>query len=547
MVEVVVVSSDDGMEAEEGRKTIDGGGQSSGVVLWEKYMPKIVLRVLLVEADDSTRHVISDLLRKCNYRVSAVPDGLTAWETLKGRPQSIDLVLTELDLPLISGFALLTLVMEHETCKNIPVIMMSSQDSFGMVLKCLLKGAADYLIKPVRKNELRNLWQHVWRRHALSAPPVHHGLPASEPKLEATAENSTESRDYLTSTTCKNTNRKGFDVQSSCSSHGISRAKQADGGIPTMLRENAKSVKELATPLNQIEEKLAKAGTGGGNMLLGGRDGTADLGRHVVNSVWREKMSESSGMTMDLIGAFDEQPNCLNGVDCYTENVCPELELSLKRFSPRTSKDQYESERQMLCQSNNSAFSRYDNGKPVVVAAATSSSSEPKTSTESHEQFKMVSSDIQSVTTSSNNQENMGSCISGQYGQSDFSYLNQVLQANPQKDSPFSRETLVGSEETMKAGQELELGCQSCSTEKSKEEQSAAEDDGLRGTMEQQRWRQREAALSKFRMKRKDRCFEKRVRYQSRKKLAEQRPRVRGQFVRALNYEIPPPHVSDGP
>lgn len=54
--------------------------------------------------------------------VVAVPDGLMAWETLKGQPQNIDLVLTEVDLPSISGFALLTLIMEHDICKNIPVI-----------------------------------------------------------------------------------------------------------------------------------------------------------------------------------------------------------------------------------------------------------------------------------------------------------------------------------------------------------------------------------------------------------------------------------------
>jgi pseudo-response regulator 5 len=45
---------------------------------------------------------------------------------------------------------------------------------------------------------------------------------------------------------------------------------------------------------------------------------------------------------------------------------------------------------------------------------------------------------------------------------------------------------------------------------------------------------QREAALTKFRMKRKDRCFDKKVRYESRKKLAEQRPRIKGQFVRQV-------------
>jgi pseudo-response regulator 5 len=119
---------------------------------------------------------------------------------LKGRSHDIDLILTEVELPSISGFALLTLIMEHDICKNIPVIsmmqslklratfldlyqvidvheltllpfhaVMSSQDSVSTVYKCMLRGAADFLVKPVRKNELRNLWQHVWRRQAVSA------------------------------------------------------------------------------------------------------------------------------------------------------------------------------------------------------------------------------------------------------------------------------------------------------------------------------------------------------------------------------------------
>ncbi|EHA8588496.1 two-component response regulator-like APRR3 [Cocos nucifera] len=46
---------------------------------------------------------------------------------------------------------------------------MSSRDSVGVVLKCMLKGAVDFLVKPVRKNELCNLWHHVWRRHCSSS------------------------------------------------------------------------------------------------------------------------------------------------------------------------------------------------------------------------------------------------------------------------------------------------------------------------------------------------------------------------------------------
>lgn len=46
----------------------------------------------------------------------------------------------------------------------------------------------------------------------------------------------------------------------------------------------------------------------------------------------------------------------------------------------------------------------------------------------------------------------------------------------------------------------------------------------------------RKAAIAKFRAKRKSRTFEKKVRYASRQKLAEARPRVRGQFVKANVY-----------
>ena len=46
--------------------------------------------------------------------------------------------------------------------------VMSSHDSISMVFKCMMKGAADFLVKPIRKNELRNLWQHVWRRQIVS-------------------------------------------------------------------------------------------------------------------------------------------------------------------------------------------------------------------------------------------------------------------------------------------------------------------------------------------------------------------------------------------
>lgn len=54
---------------EEGSGTESrGGGELKGLMRWEKFLPKMVLRVLLVEADDSTRQIIAALLRKCSYK-----------------------------------------------------------------------------------------------------------------------------------------------------------------------------------------------------------------------------------------------------------------------------------------------------------------------------------------------------------------------------------------------------------------------------------------------------------------------------------------------
>lgn len=46
-------------------------------------------------------------------------------------------------------------------------LVMSAQDEVSVVVKCLRLGAADYLVKPLRTNELLNLWTHMWRRRRM--------------------------------------------------------------------------------------------------------------------------------------------------------------------------------------------------------------------------------------------------------------------------------------------------------------------------------------------------------------------------------------------
>lgn len=140
------------------------------IIRWERCLPDRTLNVLLVENDDSTRQVVGALLRNCSYEVRAAANGMQAWKIIEDLSNHVDLVLTEVFMPGLCGVTLLSKIMSHKACKNIPVIMMSSNDSMGTVFKCLTKGAVDFLVKPIRKNELKNLWQHIWRRfHSSSA------------------------------------------------------------------------------------------------------------------------------------------------------------------------------------------------------------------------------------------------------------------------------------------------------------------------------------------------------------------------------------------
>ncbi|XP_023729548.2 two-component response regulator-like PRR73 isoform X2 [Lactuca sativa] len=160
------------------------------MVEWERFLPLRSLKVLLVENDDSTRHVVSALLRNCSYEVTAVANGVEAWKVLIDQNKQIDIVLTEVLMPYLSGIGLLSKIMNHVTRKNVPVIMMSSDDSMGIVFNCLSKGAVDFLVKPIRKNELKNLWQHVWRKcHSSSGSGSESGIRTRKSSAKSITKN----------------------------------------------------------------------------------------------------------------------------------------------------------------------------------------------------------------------------------------------------------------------------------------------------------------------------------------------------------------------
>ncbi|KAK1403045.1 hypothetical protein POM88_002650 [Heracleum sosnowskyi] len=119
------------------------------------------LRVLVVDHDLTCLRMVEKMLQRCSYVITACSEVTVASELLLGKKGCFDLVLSDADMPDMGGFKLLKLArMEME----LPVIIMSADARTTAVMRRIRHGACDYLIKPMKVGELKNIWQHVIRK-----------------------------------------------------------------------------------------------------------------------------------------------------------------------------------------------------------------------------------------------------------------------------------------------------------------------------------------------------------------------------------------------
>ncbi|XP_039167775.1 two-component response regulator ARR2-like isoform X2 [Eucalyptus grandis] len=118
------------------------------------------LRVLVVDDDPSCLRILEKMLKTCQYQVTTCSRSDVALSTLRDNKNGFDIVLSDVHMLDMDGFKLL----EHIGLEmDLPVIMMSTDDGKQVVMKGVTHGACDYLIKPIRIEALKNIWQHVVR------------------------------------------------------------------------------------------------------------------------------------------------------------------------------------------------------------------------------------------------------------------------------------------------------------------------------------------------------------------------------------------------
>ncbi|XP_074570325.1 two-component response regulator ORR21-like isoform X2 [Curcuma longa] len=119
------------------------------------------MKILLVDDDLTCLAVVKRMLLNCQYDVTTCAEATRALSLLRENKNAFDLIISDVHMPDMDGFRLLELVGLE---MDLPVIMMSCDTRFDIVMKGVSHGARDFLSKPVRMEELQNIWQHVVRR-----------------------------------------------------------------------------------------------------------------------------------------------------------------------------------------------------------------------------------------------------------------------------------------------------------------------------------------------------------------------------------------------
>jgi len=110
--------------------------------------------ILVVDDEDAMRSVLLLMLRSLGYaNLAEASNGQDALDALRRR--EFDLLITDLQMPEMDGFALLAAIKDDPFLRHLPTIVASGINQLEAVARCIEMGAEDFLPKPVNSTILR--------------------------------------------------------------------------------------------------------------------------------------------------------------------------------------------------------------------------------------------------------------------------------------------------------------------------------------------------------------------------------------------------------
>ena len=119
------------------------------------------IKILIVDDFSTMRKIIRNILTQLGFKnILEADDGTTALEILK--KEKVDLIISDWNMPKMSGLELLKAVRSDENFKDIPFVMVTAEAQKENILEAIKYKVNQYIVKPFTPETLKEKLEKVF-------------------------------------------------------------------------------------------------------------------------------------------------------------------------------------------------------------------------------------------------------------------------------------------------------------------------------------------------------------------------------------------------
>jgi two-component system chemotaxis response regulator CheY len=119
------------------------------------------IKILIVDDFSTMRKIIRNILTQLGFKnILEADDGTTAIEILK--KEKVDLIISDWNMPKMSGLELLKAVRSDENLKDVPFVMVTAEAQKENILEAIKYKVNQYIVKPFTPETLKEKLEKVF-------------------------------------------------------------------------------------------------------------------------------------------------------------------------------------------------------------------------------------------------------------------------------------------------------------------------------------------------------------------------------------------------
>ena len=121
------------------------------------------MKVLVVDDFATMRRIVKNILNQIGFKnIIEADDGSSALEVLK--KDKVDLIMSDWNMPKVTGLELLKAVRSDESMKDMPFLMVTAEGQNDSLVQTVQAGVSDYIVKPFTADTVKEKLEKMFKK-----------------------------------------------------------------------------------------------------------------------------------------------------------------------------------------------------------------------------------------------------------------------------------------------------------------------------------------------------------------------------------------------